>query len=1160
MCGNFGFLGKRIASDDKALLPARVVEVFQQMGRETEIRGEQAGGGLVLAGDKDDRVLIVGKKILNQKRGNLTQSLEAAFAAARRQAVFEGIKPLASVVMGVWHYRYGTSSAPAIVETHWHEWMPARDATVWQFENGKWFCSTRNVNHRITHNGDFDAWRIFGKQIDNAQLGLWLERVLHTPNDTTGDSPKISGMMDLLIAQGMWDASVRLAYQLEVAESLEEAFDRQEPAKNAPNTAPSQQVLSEWAEIFEKAWQQHIDAKLLSNQVEDLSDFEHQVCQELSQNISIARWSDRKRIAFVKAAVDAFLHNDLYRATQLFMSGAQGSFGLVTVSTLSPENLVLSSQGQPIAIGFNLPEEYTVYASEAAAVNAVLADRPKSYRLDLDQTAGEIALVGTNKIAVYSMKTDRELLESELEKRWMPVHGNSHIQRPQTETEDPVKSDIQEIPQVLAAIAASWRYPASFNYQSAEYLADILIEKVKAFEKKRQKMFKTGLVGELGELQAVDFLIVGIENSLWLGERFAQDLKIVFPLLNIKALSANQVLSQLQHDAQSLHLGQDSIVLAISQSGQTFPTLQATNAFEKLYQNGAIGGVFILTGELNSLMGAVIGQSYAPGAAFSRRIFINGSGRRSTEPSTVTVAAAQQTLTELLFHLALGIRQAFPDSSPLGMTLMPESLSILQRIKADFLDRSVASIAGITASGAAIKSKENQQLVSIGRKWALHVTETPLAWGIHALYVLIVFGWAIPFGYTIPVTQTVVRLILLAVGLPSNLLLLTLLNPAFILADIGIAIFGPWLWTLGLRCFQGRELLARIGKRTLVIGDVPWVHQLLESYVSKLFSLSYGIASLEVHGANPQDHLLHRFGHRLARGTLVFIGLPDGHRSRKLKQDRDAAIMTGKQADGVRNLGVGAEIVAVGHDREIEDKGFNEAIVLEPKTNSCKAEKLPTDQQVAIEELRESRFNSFEPLLASYVIFWALARKVASFPFLRYQHWKSQSRTRIATTAAPVSGINLDLTDGKSTPPTQAVSAPTYHQPLLLLVAPNTQETDAPTHINVPSIGTLNQPAFARSQSNYQEFLYPFPALNAGVINRLNEPAFARSQNNSKEFLYPIPVLDAGVADKNVGVGVFWGIKPQQKIQGSAGCLPHNNLELGTLVPKFNLRTRKREN
>ena len=87
--------------------------------------------------------------------------------------------------------------------------------------------------------------------------------------------------------------------------------------------------------------------------------------------------------------------------------------------------------------------------------------------------------------------------------------------------------------------------------------------------------------------------------------------------------------------------------------------------------------------------------------------------------------------------------------------------------------------------------------------------------------------------------------------------------------DIGIYIFGPWLWTLGIRLLQGRQLLARTGKRALVIGDVAWVQQTLRNYVSKLFSLSYGIASLEVQGANPQDHLVHKFGHRVVRARLT---------------------------------------------------------------------------------------------------------------------------------------------------------------------------------------------------------------------------------------------------------------------------------------------------
>ena len=76
-CGNFGFVGKRLANDGDALLPPRVVEIFHKMGCETEIRGEQAGGALVFARDsRSERVVFVGKKVLNQKRRNLTQSLE----------------------------------------------------------------------------------------------------------------------------------------------------------------------------------------------------------------------------------------------------------------------------------------------------------------------------------------------------------------------------------------------------------------------------------------------------------------------------------------------------------------------------------------------------------------------------------------------------------------------------------------------------------------------------------------------------------------------------------------------------------------------------------------------------------------------------------------------------------------------------------------------------------------------------------------------------------------------------------------------------------------------------------------------------------------------------------------------------------------------------
>ena len=61
---------------------------------------------------------------------------------------------------------------------------------------------------------------------------------------------------------------------------------------------------------------------------------------------------------------------------------------------------------------------------------------------------------------------------------------------------------------------------------------------------------------------------------------------------------------------------------------------------------------------------------------------------------------------------------------------------------------------------------------------------------------------------------------------------------------------------------QGRPLLARLGRRTVLILDMPYVHQLLEAYVSKLFALSYGAASVDVHGADPTDTFVHSFTHR----------------------------------------------------------------------------------------------------------------------------------------------------------------------------------------------------------------------------------------------------------------------------------------------------------
>ena len=182
-------------------------------------------------------------------------------------------------------------------------------------------------------------------------------------------------------------------------------------------------------------------------------------------------------------------------------------------------------------------------------------------------------------------------------------------------------------------------------------------------------------------------------------------------------ISANQALQQISQNFSELYLGKNSLVLGITQSGQTFSTVQVINTLDNLCSHGIVGEVFILTAELSSFINSDQGNGgltavFQPSSLdnLSRhRIFVNGSGRRTAEPATVSVAAAKQTLTELLFYLAKQISKKFPQSHPFGMTLTQESLMVLEMMKEDFLDKTVVQITGTTATEEAIKSSIKQK-------------------------------------------------------------------------------------------------------------------------------------------------------------------------------------------------------------------------------------------------------------------------------------------------------------------------------------------------------------------------------------------------------------------------------------------------------------------
>jgi hypothetical protein len=999
-CGNFGLIAAHEMPRSGDLLSARAIRIFQQMGRETELRGAQAGGGLLIALDHRGDNGFVGHRIVNAKRGDLTPSLEHGFRRQRRRARRRGWTGHPGGLLACWHYRFGTSGPPAVRETHWQEWTPGRQGHLWQRDaDGRWTNRRCRVHHRITHNGDFEAFEGWGQLVDvAAALGPWLEQALQRPAPAVVDSARIAGMMDLLICQGDWFAAVRWGFLSTVA--------------SFPD-APAAADLERWTLQFERVFRELVAGASNPEQLEPLlierllGPLQADPALRTLEASSLRRWIQR--------SLALFLHNDPATAVQQFMQGARGSFGLVVASTTWPDRLVLSSLGQPITIGMDPRGGLALYASESAAVDAVLQGQPEAWRLDLDENAGEVAVLASDALEVTSLSLERPLTAQELQGR-RQIYAAAAVDRGSARStaelrpyrtlpaRDPVAADIAALPGLLATIHDDWSNPGSSNRQCAEALGQLLITKAANLAAKESLLRQAGLADSLARSNHVDLLITGVENSLWLGEQFTRDLTGLMPRLNVKVLSSNAVLRGLQNDIDSLQLARQSIVLVLSHSGRTFPSRQVMEACDLMVRRGVIREFFILSGEPDSLQGAAMLKA-APGEAFSRRLFSTGAGRRRAEPATASVVAMHQTLTELLFCLCRQLLQAFPDerTRPLGLRLGRRQLQWLEERESEALLRDCGEIVGADAGGQARPTASSRQLVRAGRHWAQHVLETPLAWAIHALYILV----SLELG--LPLVQALLRRLLGDELWSAATLQADVLQQAALMADIGVYVFGPWLWTLALRWLQRRPLLARTGRRSLVIGEAAWIHPLLTNYISKLFALSFGIASLEVQGAEVGDHLLHTHAHRLVRGSLLFFGVPDGRGSGLQRADAEAALLTARQADGIRHWNTGPEIVALGTDPGLRAGPFQRALLLPCGTEPGGGGNTAEDQ--LLESLRESRYGSFRRLLASYVLFWAMARQVALLPALQFKWWRSQSRTRVMTTAAPVSAASLDLAE-----------------------------------------------------------------------------------------------------------------------------------------------------
>eukprot|EP00798_Chlamydomonas_sp_ICE-L_P027316 gene27315-4622_t len=519
---------------------------------------------------------------------------------------------------------------------------------------------------------------------------------------------------------------------------------------------------------------------------------------------------------------------------------------------------------------------------------------------------------------------------------------------------DLVAADLSDTPRVLNDLRESWNTATSPNRQSAA-----------SFFANLDAIYQSTIAPTYRpDPLEVHLLIVGVEMGLWLAEQAANDLRLVFPFLKVQVLSANKIISVLGNSRGKIpvpgsafcrltsRISPNTICLSVSQSGQTFPTIHATRILNALMP----GRVYVMTGQVetkippapapcplnmppapafkvDTKMALVIGQRFTAESSFTARIFDTHAGWRSAEPPTVVAIAMHQCLTELITYSATSMaeknekreatyigpttkelansketaKRSAPGwqtgTGPLGMGITPDQLLDLRIVRDSFIDTGAPSLVGVGLDGESFPSSHYRDLRDTGRKWAKHVTETPIAWALSLMHITatVFAGWPILYSIMYGICKAAQCSDMAHDGLTKTALLL----------DCPLYMFLPWVYASLLRLLQGRHLMHRWGKRTVVICDVPFVHQITETYVSKLWALSYGMASLDVQGGSPQDHFVHRFTHRVVRGLLIAVGRPDGRMYSQTKTEA-ATILSILQAKVIRHMGGAAEVVSVG--------------------------------------------------------------------------------------------------------------------------------------------------------------------------------------------------------------------------------------------------------
>lgn len=620
---------------------------------------------------------------------------------------------------------------------------------------------------------------------------------------------------------------------------------------------------------------------------------------------------DGDLLDLIENTVDAFFDNDLFTTTKLFMENVVGSFGLMVTSSMDAHRQIcIAARGQPMSVAFYPDKDVICYGSELAAVKAGLNyDKPggnngnrqkellsafgmtqESCRFDLDDLGGEVMLLDWSSKNVQVKVHQESKSSSNLKARITPLENNELLIPLTPDKDDPILDDINSIPTALQDIQTKWK-DGGLNRISAWHLGRRLRERLRH------------RADGSHQSSTVDILVTGCEVSLWLAEQFASDLQKSFPKLTVQATSSNKLLGIFGQDLIVPSVGfpmsakipdlRNSIVFIVSHSGGTFGSLAISNLLQSVTRD-----IFVVSSEWDTQVGKQLrSMASKDKEIFASRVFSTDIGVRPAEPCSLSVAATHQLLTQIFEYICLIVLEDNSFRQLSGAVITRQDLRVLETCNQDNI-RSLERIVGKEISGKTNETEVQRELKAAGDLWADHVLENARAYIMSFIYVVA----TVTSGYPL------ITGIAIAAGLNEGY--------GFYITrffDSLIYFFLPQINIIIIRLIQGRNLLHRMTGRTAVIGDIPWVAQSAEAFLSKIFARSYSIAGLNVLSGNPADHLVHRHTHRVVRGSLLVCGRPDG-RLTALTSAECAVNLSVNQASSIQSLGGTCESITIGHN------------------------------------------------------------------------------------------------------------------------------------------------------------------------------------------------------------------------------------------------------